>query len=100
MSLKFSHEEIVNRYESFVSGFLSEEIDVNKLEILPRLWFVEVPQKNFKVSIECKLTGHWHGIEEWCAIVTEPNGETSNYLLFEKEIEEWASEQRRLRGLA
>jgi hypothetical protein len=99
MSLTFTHDEISNRYEQFVKNFMSSEKDVERIKLLPHFWIVTVPSKDFKVSITCECIGHFHGIEEWCAVVEEPNGEKSNYLLFEEEIEQWSSEQRKLRGI-
>ena len=98
MTLEFTFEEIASKYQVFVSSFLSDETNVEKEEVLPRLWMVIQKEKDFKASIECKCIGKWHGIEQWCAVVTEPNGEEHNYMLFEEEIEGWAAEQRRLRG--
>lgn len=99
MSLSFTHDEISTRYENFVKHFMSAEKDVERTKILPHFWIVSVPSKDFKVAITCECTGHFHGIEQWCAIVEESKGEKSNYLLFEEEIEQWASEQRKLRGI-
>lgn len=99
MTLKFTDDEISARYEKFVENFMSAEKDVKRTKLFPHFWIVSVPSKDFKVAITCQCTGHFHGIEEWCAIVEEPNGEKSNYLLFEEEIEQWASEQRKLRGI-
>ncbi len=99
MSLKFTHDEISTRYELFVKDFMSAEMDVERTKLLPHFWIVSVPSKEFKVAITCECIGHFHGIEEWCAVVEEPNGEKSNYLLFEEEIEQWSSEQRKLRGI-
>jgi hypothetical protein len=98
--LKFTDEQIKDRYNQFVNDFLKEEnTHVEKTEVLPRFWTVNVPDKGFNVTIECRQIGKFHGIEQWCAIVTEKNGERNNFLLFEKEIEQWAYEQRRLRGI-
>lgn len=99
MLLKFTHNEISTRFENFVKHFMSAEKDAERTKLLPHFWIVSVPSKNFKVTITCECTGHFHGIEEWCAIVEEPNGEKNNYLLFEEEIEQWASEQRKLKGI-
>ena len=99
MTLEFTHDEIVARYEQFVKTFLSSEKDVKRTKMLPHFWIVAVPAKDFKVAITCECIGHFHGIEQWCAVVEEPNGEKNNYLLFEEETEQWASEQRKLRGL-
>ncbi|WP_100374794.1 hypothetical protein [Bacillus sp. FJAT-45037] len=97
--LTFSDAEILKRYELFVSQFLMSEEKVNRKEILPRYWTVTVLEKDFNVTIELKNIGDWHGVAQWCAVVTEPTGDQSNYLLFKREIEEWAAEQRTLRGL-
>lgn len=88
MTLKFSYDEISRRYKEFVANFLLDEKEVEKVQLLPHLWTVSVPSKKFSVTIACECVGHFHGIEEWCAVVKEPNGETSNYLLFEKEIKD------------
>jgi hypothetical protein len=66
---------------------------------MPHYWIVSVPSKNFNVAINCECIGHFHGIEQWCAVVEESTGNKSNFLLFENEIEEWAAEQRKLRGI-
>ncbi|WP_368502829.1 hypothetical protein AB3N04_00390 (plasmid) [Alkalihalophilus sp. As8PL] len=97
--LTFSDEEILKRYELFVGNFLIDEEKVNRKEILPRLWSITVQGKDFNVTIELKNIGDWYGVAQWCAVVREPNGDQSNYLLFEREIEEWAAEQRKSRGL-
>lgn len=99
MPLEFTREQIVNKFEHFVSEFLKEEENVERKEYLPRLWLINVPGKEFEATIECKCIGKWHGIEQWCAIVTEANGNESNFLLFEDEIQSWAKEQRRLKGI-
>lgn len=99
MSLIFTDDEISTRYENFVKQFMSAEKDVERTKLLPHYWIVSVPSKDFKAAITCECTGHFHGIEQWCAIVEEPNGVKGNYLLFEEEIEQWASEQRKLRGI-
>lgn len=99
MPLKFTHEEISNRYEQFVNDFMSAENGVQRTKLLPHFWIVAVPSKEFKTAITCECIGHFHGIEEWCAVVEEPNGEKHNFMLFEEEIEQWASEQRKLRGI-
>ena len=99
MSLVFTHDEINNRYQDFVKSFLSAEKDVKRTQLLPQYWIVSVPSKDFKVAITCERIGHFHGIEQWFAVVEEPNGEKSNYLLFKEEIEQWASEQRKIRGI-
>ena len=98
--LEFTHDEVSERYEQFVSNFLSSEKDVTRNKLLPHFWIISVPSKNFQVSITCKCTGRFHGIEQWCAVVEEPNGDKSNILLFEEEIEKWALEQRKLRSIA
>jgi hypothetical protein len=100
MSLTFTYDEIEKKYLDFVEKFMSAEKDVKHIKLLPHYWVVSVPSKDFKVAITCDCTGHFHGIEQWCAVVEEPNGEKSNFLLFEEEIEEWAAEQRRLRGIS
>ncbi|ADC52023.1 hypothetical protein BpOF4_20119 (plasmid) [Alkalihalophilus pseudofirmus OF4] len=98
--LTFQIEEIQARFELFVSNvFLNDENNVVRTEILPKLWEVSVPEKDFKVLVECKNIGNWHGVEQWCAVVTEPNGDSSNFLLFEEEIKVWLEEQRRMRGI-
>ncbi|WP_100374756.1 hypothetical protein [Bacillus sp. FJAT-45037] len=97
--LTFSDEEILNRYELFVSQFLIGEEKVKRKEILPRFWTISVLEKDFNVSIELKNIGDWHGVAQWCAVVTEPSGDQSNYLLFDREMKEWATEQREIRGL-
>lgn len=99
MSLKFTHDEVSTRYEQFVQSFMSAEKGVERTKLLPHFWIVSVPSKDFKVAITCECTGHFHGIEQWCAVVEEPNGEKSNFLLFEEEIEHWAAEQRKLKGI-
>lgn len=99
MTLKFTYDQIRERYEEFIKDFMSAEKNVEKVELLPRLWSVEVPTKNFSVTISCECTGHIRGIEEWCAVVEEQSGQKNNYLLFEAEIEKWLEEQRKLKGL-
>lgn len=99
MPLKFTHDEISSRFEKFVMNFMSAEKDVERTKLLPHFWIFSISSKDFKVAITCECAGHFQGIEEWCAIVEEPNREKSNYLLFEEEIEQWASEQRKLRGI-
>jgi hypothetical protein len=99
MLLEFTHEEVSNRYKEFVRNFMSGERNVVRTNLLPHYWIVSVPSKDFKVAITCECTGHFHGIEQWCAVVEEPNGEKSNFPLFEEEIEKWAAEQRKLRGI-
>lgn len=94
MSLKFNYDEVSTRFEQFVKDFLSDEKGVERTKLLPHYWSVSVPSKEFKVVITCECTGHFHGIEQWCAVVEEPNGEKSNFLLFEKEIEQWVSEHQ------
>lgn len=96
MPLTFSQEEISTRYEEFVENFMSGEKDVKRTKLLPHFWIVSVPKKDFKVAITCECIGRYHGIEEWCAVVEESNGEKSNFLLFEEEIKQWSSEQRKL----
>lgn len=95
MTLTFTYDEINNRYDKFVQNFMSGETNVERTQLLPRFWIVSVPSKGFRVSITCECTGLFHGIEEWCAIVEESNGEKTQFLLFEKEIDQWAVEIRR-----
>ncbi|ADU31004.1 hypothetical protein [Evansella cellulosilytica] len=97
---KFTHEDIEKRYLQFVKEeFLSDEEGVKRTELLPQFWVVTVPTKDFKVAITCECNNHFHGIEKWCAVVEEPNGEKSNFMLFEEEIEAWAQRERELRGI-
>lgn len=98
MTLKFTYDQISTRYEEFIKDFMSAEESVEKVELLPRLWVVAVPSKNFKVTISCECIGHIHGVEEWCAVAEEESGQKNNYLLFEEEIEKWLSEQRKIKG--
>jgi hypothetical protein len=97
--LQFEFNEIKNRFQSFINEFLSGEENVQRVELPLNVWMVSVPAKNFKVMITCRSHRSPYGFEEWCAVVEEPNGERSNYLLFEEEIEDWLSEQRKLRGI-
>jgi hypothetical protein len=99
MSLTFTHDEIEKKYQVFVEKFMSGEKGVERTKLLPHFWIVTVPSKDFKVVITCECISHFHGIEQWCAVVEEPNGEKTNFLLFEEEIEQWAAEQRRIRGI-
>jgi hypothetical protein len=99
MILTFTHDEISDRFESFVESFMSGELDVQRTKLLPHYWIVSVPSKDFQVAITCECIGHLHGIEQWCAVVEDSNGDKSNFLLFEDEIEAWAAGQRRLRGI-
>lgn len=99
MSLKFTYDEISARFEKFVKDFMSAEKDVERTKLLPHYWIISVPSKNFKAAITCECIGHFHEIEEWCAVVEEINGEKSNFLLFEDEIEQWSLEQRKSRGI-
>lgn len=94
MSLKFEHDEIKLRFNEFIKNFLSDEKEIEKIEVLPNYWVVSVPSKDFKVTISCSCVGHFHGIEEWCAVVEEKNGEKNNFLLFQDEIRQWALNQK------
>ncbi|ERN54301.1 hypothetical protein [Alkalihalophilus marmarensis] len=89
--LTFNYDEIITRYNEFITGFLCDEINVVKEELLPRFWTIAVPSKGFYVTIELRNIGNEHGVEQWCAIVKESDGEETNYLLFAEEIEQWGS---------
>lgn len=65
MSLTFTYEEVSNRFDQFVRGFMSFEKDVEKTKLLPHYWIVSVPSKDFKVVITCECTNRFHGIEQW-----------------------------------
>jgi len=96
----FTHEQIEKKYKEFVKEeFMSNEKGVKRAEFLPRFWIISVPEKDFKVSITCKCIGRFHGIEEWAAVVEDPKGEKSNYLLFSDEIEAWSKREREIRGI-
>ena len=99
MTLEFTYDEVSERLEQFVANFLSGEKDVKRKKVFPHYWIVSVPSKDFKVSITCECIGHFHGVEQWSAVVQELNGEKSKFLLFEEEIEKWALEQRKLKGI-
>src|SRR5574342_282654 len=99
MALEFQYEDIEAKYNAFVGDFLSCEKNVERHEIFPKVWVVSVPQKDFRVMITCKVRRSVFGFEEWLAVVEEPNGEKSSFVLFEEEIENWLAEQRRLRGV-
>jgi hypothetical protein len=96
MNMQFKYEEVKARYQSFVNDFLNGEENVKKTELPLNVWLVTVPDKDFKVMITCKAERSPYGFDEWLAVVEEPNGEKSNFLLFQEEIENWLSEQRRL----
>lgn len=97
--MAFSLEEVDARYNEFIRKFLSGEANVERTEVFPRFWTINVQGKDFSATIklESRLSGY--GFEEWMAIVEEPNGEKSNFLLFEEELEAWLAKQRKLRGL-
>lgn len=97
--LQFKHEEVKEGYQSFVNDFLSGEENVQRTELPLNVWIVSVPIKDFKVMITCECIRSPYGFDEWIAVVEEPNGEKSNFLLFEKEIENWLDKQRTLRGI-
>ena len=97
--LKFSYEEVNDRYEEFVKNFLADEQGVEKTKLLPRLYSVVVPSKDFSVMVTCENISNFDDVEQWAAVVEETNGEKCNFVLFEKEIEEWSREQRELKGI-
>jgi hypothetical protein len=89
----------VNKMPLQFDDFLSGEENVQRTQLLPNVWIVSVPEKDFKVMIKLESVGSPYGFEEWIAVVEETDGEKSNYLLFEDEIENWLAEQRKLRGI-
>jgi hypothetical protein len=97
--LQFNYLDVKDRYNSFVSDFLNSEGNVQRTQLLPNVWSICLPDKDFKVLITCESIRSPYGFEEWLAVVEEPNGEKSNFLLFEDEIENWLAEQRRIRGI-
>ncbi|MEH6957752.1 hypothetical protein [Neobacillus drentensis] len=99
MTLTFDYLDVKSRYNYFVNDFLSCEANVQKTQLLPNVWAVCVPDKDFKVMITLESIRSPYGFEEWLAVVKEPVGEKTNYLLFQDEIENWLAEQRRLRGI-
>lgn len=88
--LHFTYEEVKLKFKEFVSNFLSGEVGVERTEIFPQVYIVVIPSADFKVLIKCEEIGDG----QWCAVVQEPSGDKTKYLLFKEEIDNWLDSQR------
>jgi len=97
---KFTEEQVKEQFQDFVlNHFLNDEENVQKKEIMPNHWAVSVADKEFSVTVELESNPNGYGFTDHFAVVTEPDGEKANYLLFEDEKNKWLEHKRKEKGL-